>query len=169
MKLQKHRIAEVTFRNQNPELTYIIIQYLYVWIIRTLYIWLSRTLALPGLWFRHYVILNKTMNIVVLQMILFSLKSLHHCWGGSIPENSRDSRKNGFICTVWLYGFIFTVWLYGKISFYVYILHKIYLVEFTWIQFSYLARLFSCSSWDTRDLIDRNNCCLQCKLSHWGQ
>lgn len=51
--------------------------------------------------------------------------------GGSIPENSRDSRKNGFICTVWLYGFIFTVWLYGKISFYVYILHKFYLVEFT--------------------------------------
>lgn len=82
MKLQKHRIAEVTFRNQNPELTYIIIQYHYVWIIRTLYIWLSRTLALPGPWFRHYVILNKTMNIVVLQMILFSLKSLHHCWEG---------------------------------------------------------------------------------------
>lgn len=82
MKLQKHRIAEVTFRNHNPELTYIIIQYHYMWIIKTLYIWLSRTPALLGPWYRHYVILNKTMSIVVLQMILFSLKSLCHCWEG---------------------------------------------------------------------------------------
>lgn len=82
MKLQKHRIAEVTFRKQNPKLTYIIIQYHYIWIVGTLYIWLSRIPSLLTPWYRHYVILNKTMNIVVLQMVLFSLKSLLHCWEG---------------------------------------------------------------------------------------
>lgn len=96
------------------------------------------------------------MNIVFLQMIFFFFKVLGSVLGWSVPENSGDYRKNGFI---------FIVWLYWKISFYVYILHKFYLVEFTWTQFSYLVRLFSFSSWDTSEEIDRNNCYLQCRLT----
>lgn len=141
-------------------MTYVIIRCHYICIIRTLYIWLSRIPALLGPWCKALCDPEQNTEHICSANDFVFFKILVSLLGGSISETSRDYRKNGFIMTVWLY---------GKISLYVYILHRFYLVKFPWTEFSYLARLFSFSSWDTSELIDRNTCYLPCKLSRWGQ
>lgn len=94
------------------------------------------------------------MNIVFLQITFFSLKSLCHCWVGVFLKIVGTIEKWVYICSMVLWKDFILCLYFGQILSCGVYLNTVFLPGQTVLL-----------SWDASEVIDRNNCYLQCRLT----